>query len=134
MKLTIITLIRSSKNQKFCFSKTNWSMRKLERIMIAIFTNMFAISSEPSKIFGSSSNVAMRFQDISCLVFSMLMSLYVSEKKAICEPETINETISKKRMIIARMEVACGLIYRSSSLRRSTKKILIKFSKAIGFR
>ena len=85
---------------------------KLERMMIAIFTKIFAINNEPSKILGSSSSVAIRFQETSCFVFNMLMSLFVSEKKAICEPETIKDTISKKRMMIARIEVACGLIYR----------------------
>ena len=76
----------------------------------------------------------MRLQERSCLVFNMFISLLVSEKKAICEPETINDTISKKRMMIARIEVACGLIYKRTQFTLSRKKILVKFSKSIGFR
>jgi hypothetical protein len=44
------------------------------------------------------------------LVFRIFTSLSLSEKKAILDPDTINDITRKKRMRITRMVVACALI------------------------
>ena len=79
-------------------------------MMMAILIMLLAISMEASKVFGSSSRDTIRFQETSCLVLRILMSLNVREKKATSEPERTNDRISRKSTMIARIVVAWGLI------------------------
>jgi hypothetical protein len=65
---------------------------------------------EASRVLGSSSRDTMRFQERSCLVLRILISLNVREKKATSEPERTNDRRSRKSMTIARIVVAWGLI------------------------
>jgi len=69
---------------------------------------------EARRALGSSRRVTIRFQDASCLVFRMLISLYVNEKKATSDPDKMKEMISRKRITIARIVVACGLMIRNT--------------------
>jgi hypothetical protein len=115
----------NSKSQKLCLSRTIWSIRKFDRMIIEILVILLAISREVSTALGSSSNVTIRFQDVSCLVFRLLISLYVSEKKATSDPETTKEMISRKRITMARMVVACGLIRRNTG-EKAEKSIFVK--------
>ena len=78
--------------------------------MIPIFTRLLAIISEASNVLGSSNKLTILFQELSCLVFKILMSLSVKEKKAIFDPETMKEMIKKNKMRIANMVVACTLM------------------------
>ena len=75
-----------------------------------MFTRLLAIINEASNVLGSSNKLTILFHELSCLVFSTLMSLSVNEKKAILEPETIKEMIKKNKMRIANMVVACTLM------------------------
>src|SRR5579871_2114120 len=101
-------------SQKLCLKGVTWSIKKFDRIMMAILTKVLAISNDPNKIFGSSSKFTIRFHDASCFVFKILMSLCVSEKKATSEPATTKDIINKKRIITARIVVACGLIAKNA--------------------
>ena len=65
-----------------------------------MFTKVFAISSDASNNLGSSSKLTIRFQLESCLVLSVLISLYVSEKKATSAPDTKKDITNKKMMIM----------------------------------
>src|ERR1700753_1807605 len=89
-------------------------MRKLARMMIAILMILFAITMEASRVLGSSSSETMRRQEASCLVFRILISLWVSEKNATSEPLRTNESKSRKRIIMARRVVAWGLITKGN--------------------
>lgn len=77
---------------------------------MAILMMLFAISMEASRVFGSSSRDTMRFQETSCLVLRILISLEVKEKKATSEPERAKDRISRKSSTITRIVVAWGLI------------------------
>jgi hypothetical protein len=57
----------------------------------------------------------IRRQEVSCLVFRILMSLLVSEKKATSEPERTKESSNKKRITMARRVVAWGLITKGNN-------------------
>lgn len=78
-----------------------------------MFTKLLAISMEASRVLGASSKVTILLKEGCCLVLSILISLSVSEKKAISEPATKKEI--KKRIITVKrsMVVAAGVIARN---------------------
>jgi len=82
--------------------------------MMEILIMLLAINRLANNIFGSSNRVTILRQDVSCLVFRILISLWVSEKKATSEPDRTKERINRKRIPIARTVVACGLMSRST--------------------
>jgi hypothetical protein len=79
-------------------------------MIIPILSRILAISREARSALGSSSRFTILLQELSCLVFRMLISLSLREKKAILDPETIKDITRKKRIRITRMVVACALI------------------------
>ena len=79
-------------------------------MMMAILSRMFAINSDASSAFGSSKRFTILLQELSCFVLRILISLSLREKKAILDPETINDMTRKKRIRITRMVVACALM------------------------
>jgi hypothetical protein len=78
--------------------------------MMAILIRLLAITRDANRFLGSSKRFTILFQELSCFVFRILISLSVSEKKAIFEPETINDITSKNKMRMTRMVVACALM------------------------
>jgi hypothetical protein len=88
-------------------------IKKFERIIMPILKRMFAIKSEASSAFGSSRRLTILLQELSCLVFKILISLSLSEKKAIRAPETIKDMTRKKSIRITRMVVACTFINKN---------------------
>jgi hypothetical protein len=50
------------------------------------------------------------------LVFSILISFSLKEKKAILDPDTIKDITRKKSIRITRIVVACALINKSGAL------------------
>ena len=60
-------------------------------MMMAILSSMFAINSDASSAFGSSKRFTILLQELSCFVLRILISLSLREKKAILDPETIND-------------------------------------------
>jgi hypothetical protein len=75
--------------------------------MIPIFTKLFAISMDARRVFGVSSRVTILLKEGCCLVFSILRSLIVSEKKATSEPATKKE-IKNRMIIVKRSMVVCA--------------------------
>jgi hypothetical protein len=73
-------------------------------------SKIFAISKEASSALGSSRRLTILLQELSCFVFRILISLSLKEKKAILDPETINDMTRKKRIRITRMVVACAFM------------------------
>ena len=74
----------------------------------AVYISLAALSGTAlGSVASSLSNWAtMRRQEVSCLVFRILMSLKVSEKKATSDPDNTKESRRRKRIMMARMVVA----------------------------
>ena len=81
--------------------------------MMPMFTKLLAINIDASNVFGCSSKSTIRLKAGCCLVLSILMSLYVSEKKATSEPAIKNETVNNKIAKKIRTAVAAGVIASS---------------------
>jgi len=82
------------------------SIKKFAIMIMEIFTKLFTMSKEASRILGSSSKLRILLAAGCCFVFSMLISLYDSEKNATSEPETRkdnnnNNNSKKTRIVIA---------------------------------
>ena len=125
-KLTMIIFIRNSTNHKFCLNGVTWSIRKLDNIITQILTRIFAIIKEASRVFGCSIRLTILFHDASCFVFRILMSLSVREKKAILDPETINERTRKNKIRITNTVVACALMINNKDCKWPATSILLK--------
>jgi hypothetical protein len=68
----------------------------------------------------------MRFQEESCLVLRTFISLSVREKKAILEPDTINDITNRNRIMMTSMVVACAFITNKGKKGYEVGKILLK--------
>ncbi len=79
-------------------------------MIMPILTRLLAIINDASKVLGSSRRLTILFHEASCFVFKMLMSLSVSEKKAILDPDTIKDITRKNKMRITNTVVACALM------------------------
>jgi hypothetical protein len=95
-------------------------------MIMAILMMLLAIKREARTALGSSRRVTILFQELSCLVFRILISLKVREKKATSDPASTKEMISKKRMMIARIVVACGLMTRNTGENLSKMNSFVK--------
>ena len=65
-------------------------IRKLESTMMLILIKIPAIISEAYTSFGSLSKLTIRLAAGCCFVFSIFISLLLSEKKATSAPEIVN--------------------------------------------
>ena len=91
-----------------------------------ILMRLLAITREDNKALGSSSKFTIRFQAVSCLVLSTLISLFVNEKKAIFDPETIKDMTRRNKIRMTKMVMACALITSNKGNGFSANKIFFK--------
>jgi hypothetical protein len=109
-KVTVPTLIKKMGQKVRWYPLIQLSMSMLDIKMMPILTKLLLISMEANNVFGWSSRVTIRLYAGCFLVRSRLMSLKVSEKNAISDPASKNDSI--KRMTTKNMStvIAAGAI------------------------
>ena len=78
--------------------------------MMLIFTKLFAISIVARSVLGCSSKFTILLNEACFLVFKILMSFKVSEKKATSLPARKNEKIKRIRIVNIKIVVAAVVI------------------------
>lgn len=91
--------------------------------MMPMFTKLLAISMEPNRILGSSRSATIRLNAGCCLVRSIFISLYVSEKNATSDPEIKKEMVNSKIAIKIRTAEAAGVIKSREKCKEFAKSI-----------
>ena len=130
-KVTDKTFTKNWITQRLFFTGINWSIRKLARMITAIFTRVFAIISEPSKIFGSSRRFTILFQGLPCFVLRIFISLKERENKATSAPETTKDRMSRPKISTPNIVV----LFKFTSSKKNIEAGWTKgWSKWMGFR
>lgn len=82
------------------------SSNKLEIKMMPMFTKLLAISIEASKVFGCSSKLTILLKEGCFLVFKILTSFGLSEKKATSLPESKKDKRKRTKTVTIKIVVA----------------------------